>query len=94
MLRVYPNQIKLVVDIARKVLAGGGEWNADCEGALLQDGSSQDNIWGADWWPDDKKVSFESFINIRPRLGNRTMELKDPSKREAIEKIVRDYFVL
>lgn len=31
--------IKLAVDIRRGILAGGGELHADCERALLEDGS-------------------------------------------------------
>ena len=29
-------------------LAGGGEYHADCEEALLENGSRQEDIWGAD----------------------------------------------
>ncbi len=35
-LRVY---IKVVVDIERSILAGGGEKHAQCEAVLLEDGS-------------------------------------------------------
>ncbi len=34
--------IKLAVDVRRAVLAGGGALHADCEQALLQDGSLQE----------------------------------------------------
>lgn len=60
-------RIKLAVDVAREILAGGGELHADCEEVLLEDGSQQENIWGADWYPETKEVGFESLINIRPR---------------------------
>ena len=36
--------IKLAVDIRRAILAGGGEFHADCETALLEDGSQQAGI--------------------------------------------------
>jgi hypothetical protein len=41
--------IKLVVDVERGILAGGGELHADCEKVLLRDGSRQQDVWGADW---------------------------------------------
>lgn len=81
--------IKLAVDISREILAGGGELHADCEQILLEDGSSQQDIWGADWYPELKGVGFESLINIRPQQQNRSMEIKDAALRERIEKIVR-----
>ena len=46
MLEVYPTLIKIVVDVRRRVLAGGGEMHADCESLLLAEGSEQDDLWG------------------------------------------------
>lgn len=43
--------IKVAVDIERGILAGGGVMHADCEAALLEDGSAQESIWGVDWNP-------------------------------------------
>ena len=70
MLEQYEKIIKIVVDIRRRVLSGGGEMHADCESVLLDDGSEQDDLWGANWYPDEQRIEFESLINIRPRLGN------------------------
>ena len=81
--------IKLAVDVERQILAGGGELHADCEAALLEDGSQQHNVWGADWYPPEQKVGFESLINIRPRQQNFALEIQDPTLRSKIEAIVR-----
>ena len=81
--------IKLAVDLQRRILAGGGELHADCEQALLQDGSQQEDIWGGDWFPDLQEVGFESLINIRPRRDNRSLELQSPALRQQFEVIVR-----
>ena len=83
------NYIKLAVDLEREILAGGAELLADCEQALLDDGSKQENVWGGDWVPDIQEVGFESLINIRPRQGNRGPELQSPNLRERFEAIVR-----
>lgn len=61
--------IKLAVDIKREILAGGGELHADCEQALLEDGSLQEDIWGADWYPELKRVGFESPRKKSDKLG-------------------------
>lgn len=84
--------IKLAVDIKREVVAGGGMLHADCETALLDDGSKQKDIWGADWCPDLKEVRFEALINIRPKQNNRSMVIQDEKIRKRIEKIVREKF--
>ena len=87
MLEMLETYIKLAVDIERGVLAGGGAMHADCEAALLEDGSQQEFIWGADWNPSAQQVTFESLINIRPRQQNPSMEILDPKNREQVAEI-------
>lgn len=89
MLEAHGSYIKLAVDVERGILAGGGEYHADCEEALLEDGSLQEHVWGADWYPDTRTVGFVALINIRPRQGNRGMEIEDPTLRQRIMAIVR-----
>ena len=92
MLETLASYIKLAVDVERALVAGGGgELHADCEEALLEDGSRQKNVWGADWDPAGE-VRFESLINIRPRQGNRSLELQSPELRSHVERIVRQIF--
>lgn len=81
--------IKLAVDVEREILAGGGSLHSDCEQLLLEDGSRQEDIWGADWLPMTKEVRFEAIINIRPRQGNYGMEVQNPEIRGRLEQIVR-----
>ena len=93
LLEAQGSYIKLAVDIARGVLAGGGEeYHADCEEILLEDGSRQEDIWGADWYPESGVVTFGALINIRPRQANRSMEIQDPTVRTRVEGIVRRVF--
>lgn len=44
MLAQYSTMIKIVVDIRRGILVGGGEMHADCEDILLNAGSEQDDL--------------------------------------------------
>jgi hypothetical protein len=89
MLEELETYIKLAIDVERNILAGGGEYYADCEEELLEDGSQHEDIWGADWYPESKTVEFVALINIRPRQGNRGMEIEDQELRTKIEAIVR-----
>lgn len=90
MLQEYENMIKIVVDTRRRYLAGGGEMHADCESVLLEDGSEQDDLWGANWYPGEQRIEFESLINIRPRLGNRNIVIQDENLRKQVESVTRE----
>ena len=80
---------KLAVDVELGILAGGGELHVDCEQVLLDDGSEQGNIWGADWYPVSQTVGYESIINIRPSANNRSMNIQSPQLRNQINQIVK-----
>ena len=92
MMESLDSYIKLAVDVKRGVVAGGGMLHADCEAILLDDGSKQKDVWGADWIPDSKEVRFEALINIRPDQNNRSMTIQDKKLRLAVEKIVKERF--
>lgn len=89
-MRAALGYIKLAVDVRRRVVAGGGIMHADCEAALLEDGSAQQDVWGADWDPFDEIVDFESLINIRPEIGNKSLRIEDAAIRELVESVVRE----
>lgn len=90
MLESLERYIKLAVDIEQEILAGGGRLHADCEEVLIDNGSKQENVWGADWIPFINAVTFESLINIRPGQNNFSMEVSDPKLRDRIEQVARD----
>lgn len=92
MLEALGLYIKLAVDIRREIVVGGGVMHADCEAILIESGSQQEDIWGADWNPESKEVSFEALINIRPRQNNRSMEILNPAIRNRVAEIVNRIF--
>ena len=89
MLETLQTYIKVAVDVRRGMVAGGGAMHADCEAALLEDGSQQADVWGADWLPSGK-VRFESLINLRPKQNNRSMRIESRALRETVERVVRE----
>lgn len=89
MLEAQGYYIKLAVDVRRGILAGGGVLHADCESVLLEDGSNQEDIWGADWNPAINRLTFEALINIRPSQNNRSMMILDPAVRERVTQVVQ-----
>ncbi len=92
MLQEYETMIKIVVDIRRRILAGGGEMHSDCESVLLDNSCEQDDLWVANWYPAEQRIEFESLINIRPRLGNRNIVIQDEELRQKVESVTREIF--
>lgn len=65
----FGDMVKVVVDVRRGVLALGGSLHADGEALLLDDGSAQDHLWGANVYlgkPREQQIEYTSLINIRP----------------------------
>lgn len=87
---LFEDMVKYVVDVARGVAAVGGEMHADAEEALLEDGSRQADLWGANYYPGRgpaECIEYTSLINIRPAAGNRSMEIQDPAIRDRVREL-------
>ncbi|MBI2623345.1 MAG: hypothetical protein HYW65_02105 [Candidatus Liptonbacteria bacterium] len=82
--------VKVVVDIEREILSAACEYHVDCMEELAEDGSKGENLWGANVNFTDKSIVFVSLINIRPALGNRSMEIKLPEIRGKVEQVIRE----
>lgn len=80
--------IKVVVDIELEILAAGGALHADDEAVLLENGSAQKDLWGANYYPKTGEIEYRSMINIRPRDGNFAQEIKSEEIKEAVKRIV------
>jgi len=89
----FGNMTKAVVDIDQKIIAIGGEMHADAEELLLKNGSKQENLWGINLYPYEKGenfIQYTALINIRPRQGNRDMEIQNKKIKDAILKVVNE----
>ena len=83
--------VKAVVDVARGVMAIGGELHADEEAALIDDGSRQSDLWGINLYPGEQGagwIQFDSMINVRPAQGNRSRDVESEGVRDAIRRVV------
>ena len=80
--------IKVVVDVRRRVLSAGGEKHVDGEQLLLQDGSHQEDLWGAGLDLETNEMDFDSMINLRP-AQNASREILNSKIRQQVESITR-----
>lgn len=81
----FGDLVKAVVDIEQGIMALGGDLHADEEAVLLEQGSRQENLWGINLYPQesqDKRIEFDSVINIRPSVGNCSRSVTDSKVRE------------
>jgi len=86
----FDDMVKYVVDVERRLAAVGGELHADAEQILLQAGSRQSDLWGANYYPGlgpEGCIEYTSLINIRPAQGNRSMLIADPLLRDRVREI-------
>ena len=86
----FEDMVKYVVDVDRGVAAVGGEMHADAEALLLEAGSHQADLWGANYYPgrgEAECIEYTSLINIRPAQGHRSMELQDEPLRARLREI-------
>lgn len=90
--KMFTRIVKAVVDIEQGIMAVDAEMHVDEECFLLDEGSQQDNLWGINLHPDqfgnESFVEFDSMINIRPGLGNRSRYVENPLLRNRIISIV------
>lgn len=89
MAKHFNGYIKVVVDVEREILAGGGDRHADDEKALLDDGSVQENIWGGGLDIKTGEIDYNSIINLRPNQENPSRDIVSMEIRQKFDDIVK-----
>ena len=94
MAKIYTGFIKFVVDVDKRILAGGSERHVDGEQKLLVQGSKQEYLWGGgiDW--ETKEIDYNSMINVRPNQGNPSRDVLSEPIRKQIDSIAKYFFGL
>lgn len=86
----FQDMVKFEVDLGTGRIAVGGELHADGEALLLEQGGRQEDLWGANFYPNrtgDDRIEFTSLINIRPSHGNRSMLIESPEIRARVRDL-------
>ena len=85
--------IKVVADIERGILVGGGQRHVEGEQKLLQEGSKQENLWGGGFDTETKEIDYNSMINLRPSADNPSRDILSSQIRKMFDKIVKDLLI-
>lgn len=83
--------VKVVIDLAKEVIAAGGKRHVDAEQLLLSQGSKQEDLWGGGIDLETGAIDFDSMINIRPARGNPSREVLSSDIRSTMEKIIKAF---
>jgi hypothetical protein len=90
--KMFERLVKAVVDIEQGIMVVDALMHVDEEELLLENGSEQDNLWGINLYPNrlpnENWIEFDSMINVRPALGNRTRGIESEQLRKKIVAIV------
>ncbi|MBI2450810.1 MAG: hypothetical protein HYV52_00510 [Parcubacteria group bacterium] len=94
---VFGDFVKVVVDLEQKIMAVGGELHADEEVLLMEkENSDRQNTWGINIYPEKSKdewIEFDSMVNLKPALGNRSRDVENPVIREKIKSIIQELVI-
>jgi len=88
----FGDLIKAVVDIEQEIMIIGGELHADEEVLLTEEhNSKREYTWGINLYPDvlgDDFIEFDSMINLKPSLGNRSRGVENTEIQRKIRAVV------
>lgn len=89
----FGDLVKAAVDIEQEIMAIGGELHVDEQVLLVErENSKQENVWGINIYPDnsgDDFIEFDSMINLKPSLGNRSRGIDNLEVREKVIGVVK-----
>lgn len=90
--KIFGNLVKAVVDVEKNIIAVDAELHSDLmEFMMEQEGSEPKNLWGINFYPEltgNDFIEFDSMINLKPGLGNRTRGVESKEAQEKIREIV------
>ena len=91
----FDDMVKFVIDIEKNVICVGGGLHADEEAILLENGSRQDDLWGANYYlfdPEESRFEYTSMINIRPKNNNTTQDIQLETVRVKVRAAASHFF--
>ena len=92
--KMHGNFVKAIVDIEKKIMAVDAPLHADLFELLIREENSEPQyLWGINFHPDktgEDFIEFDSMMNIKPSLGNRTRGIENEEIKNKIIEIVNE----
>ena len=90
--KMFDNLVKAVIDVEQEIMVVDAGMHSDEEELLLNNGASQENLWGINLHPElfgtDAFIEFDSMINIRPSDGNNSRSVVNKEIQKKIKEII------
>lgn len=86
----FSGYIKVVVDIEKRLLAGGADRHYEEEQVLLKMGSNQKDLWGGGFEVSTGEIDYNSIINLRPNQDNPSRDILVSEIRSKFDNIVKE----
>ena len=88
----YGDVIKAVVDVKQGIMGVGGELHVDIQSLLVdKENSKGEDTWGVNLYLEktgDDFLEFDSMINLKPNLGNRSRSVEDAEIKKKIRELI------
>ncbi len=95
--KMFGNLVKAMVDVEKEIIAVDAPMHADLLELLIEkENSEPQNLWGINLYPEkmgEDFIEFDSIMNLKPALGNKSRYVENKEIREKIKKIVEKYVV-
>lgn len=90
--KMFGSLVKVMVDVEKEIMAVDALLHADLMELLIgEEESESKNLWGINIHPDkvgEDFIEFDSMMNLKPALGNKTRGVEDENIRKKIIEII------
>ena len=90
--KMFGGLVKAMVDIEKGIMAVDAPMHADLFALLMKEENSEPkNLWGINIYPGktgEDFIEFDSIMNLRPDLGNKTRGIESEELRKKIINVV------
>jgi len=90
--KMFGNLVKAMVDIEKEIIAVDAPMHSDLlEFLMEQEESEPKNLWGINIYPEktgEDFIEFDSIMNLKPDLENKSRGVESEEIRERIIKII------
>ena len=92
--KMHGDLVKAIVDVEKEIMAVDASLHADLfEFLIKEENSEPKNLWGINFHPSKENsdfIEFDSMMNVRPSLGNKTRSVENEELRNKIVKIANN----
>jgi hypothetical protein len=91
--KMFGNLVKAMVDVEKEIMAVDAPMHSDLLEFLMEkENCEPKDLWGINIYPEKSEndfIEFDSIMNFKPGLGNKSRGVESEEIREKIIKIVK-----